>query len=411
MKSTFSIIFYLKRQAVRKDGTVPVMGRITVDGTQTQFSCKITIDPKVWDTKSGRATGRSAAAIEANRMLDNMRVGINKHYREIMERDNYVSAEKVKNAFLGLEHRCHTLMQVFRQYNEDYRKLYEAGLKSKSSYMKYVNVYQHLEDFLYQRYHVKDIALKELTPAFITDFDMFLRTDKHCCNNTVWIYTCPLRTMVSIAINNEWLTRDPFREYEIKKEETTRGFLTKDEIRLLMDGKLKNAKQELYRDLFLFCIFTGLSFSDMRNLSEENIRTYFDEHLWISINRQKTGVQSNIRLLDIPMKIIQKYRGLREDGRIFTVPHYNTCLHGIRAVAKRCGITKHLTWHMSRHTMATEICLTNGVPIETVSSILGHKNITTTQIYAKITKEKLNQDMENLSARLGNIEEYVSNAI
>lgn len=411
MKSTFSTIFYLKRQAARKDGTVPVMGRITVDGTQTQFSCKITIDPKVWDTKSGRATGRSAAAIETNRMLDNMRVSINKHYREIMDRDNYVTAEKVKNAFLGLEHRCRTLLQVFKQHNEDYEKMYEAGMKAKATLLKYQCVYRHLEEFIYQRYHVRDIALKELTPAFISDFDIFLRTEKNCCTNTVWLYLCPLRTMVSIAISNEWLSRDPFRDYEVKKEQTTRYFLTKDEIRLLMDGKLKNAKQELYRDLFVFCIFTGLSFSDMRNLSEENIRTYFDEHLWISINRQKTGVQSNIRLLDIPKKILEKYRGLREDGKIFSVPHYMTCLYGIRAVAKRCGITKHLTWHMSRHTMATEICLTNGVPIETVSSILGHKNITTTQIYAKITKEKLNQDMENLSTRLGNIEEYVANAL
>ena len=411
MKSTFSTIFYLKRQAARKDGTVPVMGRITVDGTQTQFSCKITIDPKVWDTKSGRATGRSAATIETNRMLDNMRVSINKHYREIMDRDNYVTAEKVKNAFLGLEHRCRTLLQVFKQHNEDYEKMYEAGMKAKATLLKYQCVYRHLEEFIYQRYHVRDIALKELTPAFISDFDIFLRTEKNCCTNTVWLYLCPLRTMVSIAISNEWLSRDPFRDYEVKKEQTTRYFLTKDEIRLLMGGKLKNAKQELYRDLFVFCIFTGLSFSDMRNLSEENIRTYFDEHLWISINRQKTGVQSNIRLLDIPKKILEKYRGLREDGKIFSVPHYMTCLYGIRAVAKRCGITKHLTWHMSRHTMATEICLTNGVPIETVSSILGHKNITTTQIYAKITKEKLNQDMENLSTRLGNIEEYVANAL
>ena len=382
------------------------MGRITVDGTQTQFSCKITIDPKVWDTKSGRAIGRSAAAIEANRMLDNMRVSINKHYREIMDRDNYVTAEKVKNAFLGLEHRCRTLLQVFKQHNEDYEKMYEAGMKAKATLLKYQCVYRHLEEFIY-----RDIALKELTPAFISDFDIFLRTEKNCCTNTVWLYLCPLRTMVSIAISNEWLSHDPFRDYEVKKGQTTRYFLTKDEIRLLMDGKLKNAKQELYRDLFVFCIFTGLSFSDMRNLLEENIRTYFDEHLWISINRQKTGVQSNIRLLDIPKKILEKYRGLREDGKIFSVPHYMTCLYGIRAVAKRCGIKKHLTWHMSRHTMATEICLTNGVPIETVSSILGHKNITTTQIYAKITKEKLNQDMENLSTRLGNIEEYVANAL
>lgn len=204
---------------------------------------------------------------------------------------------------------------------------------------------------------------------------------------------------------NGW-TRDPFREYEIKKEETTRSFLTKEEIRMLMEGKLKNAKQELYRDLYLFCVFTGLSFSDMRNLREDNIRTYFDSHEWININRQKTGVESNIRLLELPQKIIEKYRGLCDDGRIFPAPYYTTCLYGIRAVAKRCGITKHLTWHQSRHTAATTIFLSNGVPIETVSSMLGHKSIKTTQIYAKITKEKLNQDMENLVARLGNIEEF-----
>ena len=339
-------------------------------------------------------------------MLDKMRVRINKHYQEIMERDNFVTAEKVKNAFLGLEHRYHTLLQVFRQHNEDYAKQVEAGMKAKGTFDKYKIVYKHLQEFLTIRYHVKDIALKELTPAFISDFEMFLRTDKHCCTNTVWLYVCPLRTMVFIAINNEWLTRDPFREYEIKKEETTRSFLTKDEIRLLMEGKLKNAKQELYRDLYLFCAFTGLSFADMRNLTEENIRTYFDEHEWININRQKTGVVSNIRMLDIAKRIIDKYRGLCENGRIFPVPHYNTCLAGIRAVAKRCGITKHITWHQSRHTAATTVFLSNGVPIETVSSMLGHKSIKTTQIYAKITKEKLNQDMEHLAARLNQIEEF-----
>ena len=235
MKSTFSVIYYLKRQVVKKDGTVPVMGRITVDGSQTQFSCKLTVDPKLWDTKGGRVTGRSTAALETNRMLDKMRVRINKHYQEIMERDNFVTAEKVKNAFLGLEHRCHTLMQVFQQHNADYAKQVEAGMKAKASFVKYKSVYKHLQEFLTIRYHVKDIALKELTPAFISDFEMFLRTDKHCCTNTVWQYVSPLRTMVFIAINNEWLTRDPFRDYEVKKEETTRSFLTKDEIHLLMD--------------------------------------------------------------------------------------------------------------------------------------------------------------------------------
>ena len=176
MKSTFSVIYYLKRQVVKKDGTVPVMGRITVDGSQTQFSCKLTVDPKLWDTKGGRVTGRSTAALETNRMLDKMRVRINRHYQEIMERDNFVTAEKVKNAFLGLEHRYHTLMQVFRQHNEDYEKQVEAGMKAKGTLLKYKTVYKHLQEFLTIRYRVKDIALKELTPAFISDFEMFLRT-------------------------------------------------------------------------------------------------------------------------------------------------------------------------------------------------------------------------------------------
>ena len=409
MKSTFSTIFYLKRQAVKADGTVPIMGRITIDGTQTQFSCKLTIDPKNWDTKAGRAIGRSTLSIETNRMLDKIRVKINQHYQEIMDRDNFVTAERVKNAFLGLEYRQTTLLKVFQQHNEDYEKLYQAGMKAKSSYQKYTTVYKHLKEFIYQRYHVKDIALKELTPAFITDFDMYLRVDKQCCNNTVWIYTCPLRTMISISINNGWLTRDPFAEYSIQKEDTTRTFLTRDEINLLINAKVKNAKQELVRDLFLFCSFTGLSFSDMRNLSKQHIKTYFDEHLWININRQKTGVQSNIRLLDIPLKILKKYKDISTDDKIFPVPTYMNCLNRLNAVAKRCGINKRITWHVSRHTMATEVCLTNNVPIETVSSILGHKNITTTQIYAKITKEKLNNDMENLASQLNNIQEYAVN--
>ena len=159
----FSTIFYLKRQAVMNDGTAPVMGRITVDGTQTQFSCKITIDPKIWDTKSGRATDRSTAALEANRMLDGIRVRIRQHYQEIVERDNYVTTEKVKNVFLGLEHHCHTLMKVFAQHNEDYARQVEAGMKSVRTLWKYQVVYRHLQSFLQERYHISDIALKELT--------------------------------------------------------------------------------------------------------------------------------------------------------------------------------------------------------------------------------------------------------
>ena len=407
MKSTFSIIFYLKRQVVKKDGTVPVMGRITVDGTQAQFSCKVTANPDLWDTKGGRMKGKSAMALEVNRKLDKMRVSINKNYQEIMDRDSFVTAEKVKNALFGLEYRCQTLMKVYRQFNEDYEKLYKAGMRSRSSYRKYLCVYRHRLEFLNTRFHVNDIALKELTPAFISDFEAFLRTDKHICENSLSIYMLPLRSMVFKAMDNGWLTRDPFREYKVPKVETTRGFLTKEEIHLLMNVELKRKTMQLIRDLYLFCCFTGLAFADLKNLKEEHIQTFFDDSEWIVINRQKTGVRATIKLLDYPKSIMEKYRGLCADGRIFPVPCYSDCRGILLRIAKRCGITKHLTWHTVRHTMATEICLTNGVPIETVSSILGHKNIKTTQIYAKITKEKLNKDMDQLSLQLDHIDEYM----
>lgn len=213
MKNRFSTIFHLKRQKVKADGTSPIMGRITINGTQTQFSYKLTVDAKIWDAKTVRTTGRSTVALETNRMLDKIRVKINGHYHEIMDRGNYVTAEKVKIAFLGLEHRQYTLLKVFELYNEDYEKLYNARMKAKSSFSKCLTVYNHLKEFIQQLYRMSDIVSKELTPAIITDFDMFLRVDKRCSNNTVGIYTCPLRTMVSIAINNGRLTRDPFCGY------------------------------------------------------------------------------------------------------------------------------------------------------------------------------------------------------
>lgn len=238
--------------------------------------------------------------METNRFLDKIRIGINAKYKEIAERDNYVTAEKAKNAFLGLEMRQETLLKVFAQHNEDFFKQVDAGLRCPSTYHKYYTVYKHLEEFIKNRYRVSDIALKELTPTFITDFDIFLRTEKQCCNNTVWIYMMPLRRMITIAQNHGWIVRDPFVDYSISAESTDRDYLTKDEIRRLLDLKFRRKSMELVRDLYVFCCFTGLSFTDMKNLTKDNLQTSFDGKLWIMTKRQKTGVESNIMLLDIP---------------------------------------------------------------------------------------------------------------
>jgi len=406
MKSTFSIIFYLKRQVVKKDGTVPVMGRITVDGTQAQFSCKMTVNPNLWDTKGGRMTGKSMQALEVNRKLDKMRVSISKHYQEIIDRDNFVSADKVKNAFLGLEYRCHTLMKVYEQSRDEMEKQYKAGMKSLSTFTKYRIGCAYVGEFLQSHYRVKDIALKELSLPFITNYETFLRIDKQLKINSAMVFVRNLRAMIFRAIDNEWLVKDPFRRYEYKNEETTREILTKEEIHLLMETPITRKHMGLVRDLYLFCCFTGLAFIDLYNLKEENIKTFFDDGEWIVIHRQKTGTEADIKLLDYPKQIMEKYRGLCKDGRVFPVPPYRSCLRSLKRLGKKCGITKPLSWHVSRHSFATSVCLSNGVPIETVSSMLGHKDIKTTQVYAKITKEKLSKDVEKLSQQINNIEEF-----
>lgn len=410
MRSTFKVLFYLKRNAPKKNGLVPVMCRITVNGKISQFSSKLDVEEKSWNIELGRMSGRSVIAQETNRMLDKIRVGINSSYQQIVERDNYVSAEKVRNAFLGMGMNHETLLAVFRQHNEDYKK--QVGkIKSERSYWKYCVVYNHLEEFIKQRYKVSDIPLKELAPAFITDFELFLRVEKNHCTNTVWSYMMPFRSIIYTSINNGWLQRDPFFAYSITKEDTKRGFLTKDEIKLLINGTFKKKSYELIRDLFIFCTFTGLSWTDMANLTKENIQISFDGHLWIKTNRQKTGTETNLRLLDVAKHIIEKYEGMAENGKLLPVPCYPNCKNGIKVIAKKCGINKNITWHVARHSYATTICLSNDVPIETLSKMLGHRSIRTTQIYAKITAEKVSRDMENLSKRIEQMESFICHAI
>lgn len=347
-RSTFKILFYLKRNAPKKNGLVPVMCRITVNGKIAQFSCKLDVEEKMWNVANGRLAGKSMVALEGNRMLDKIRVGVNKAYQEICDRDNYVTAENVRNEYLGMGMNHKTLLAVFRQHNEDYAKLV-GKMKSQRSYWKYCVVYNHLSEFVRTRYKVEDIALKELAPAFITDFELFLRVEKGHCTNTVWSYMMPFKSIIYTAINNGWLQRDPFFAYHITKEETKRGFLTKEEITLLINGTFKKKGYELIRDLFIFCTFTGLSWRDMVNLTEENLQISFDGHLWIKTSRQKTGVATNIRLLDVPKHIIDKYKGCTKDGRLFPVPAYDVCRYDLKQVAKLCGLNKNVTWHQRRH--------------------------------------------------------------
>ena len=402
------MIFYLKKEKLKKDGTNPIMGRITVDGTMSQFSCKLSCDPTIWESKGGHAKGKTIAARDVNRELDKIKASIVKHYQEIMMRDNYVTAEKVKNAFLGLEFRYKTLLSAFDQWMEEYARLCEAGMKSKKTLNKYKSVRKHLADFMQMKYNVSDMALKEILPTFAPDFEAYLRTEKRFAPNTVWLYMLPLLMMLHRAVDYGWVARYPFVGYAVHQTETEREFVTKEELQALMNNPSLTPRRAYIRDLFIFCCFTGLAHADLRNLREENIvKNPVDGSWWIHTHRQKTGVAENVKLLPVPLAILKKYKGLCNDGYVFQVPAHQVCSKRLQTVAKKCGITKHLTWHMARHTMATVICLSNGMPLEVVGSVLGHKCIESTQIYAKITQEKLGCEIDTLASKLAKIEQFV----
>lgn len=410
MKSTFKILFYLKKNAPKPDGNIPVMCRISIDGGIAQFSCKISIPVDLWDMRANKAKGKSKEAQSANAKLDKIRTGINNCYQEAMQKDGYTTADKIKNTYWGLDVKKHTLMALFESHNKELAQ--KVGItRSKKTYEVYVSVYNNLSRFLAKCYKRNDIFLKELEATFVKDFEQYLRAERKCNTNGINCYMTALKHVVSKACMLGVLQTNPISFYKAKHIPKDRGFLNNEELQQIMNVKFKKASHELIRDLFIFSVFTGLSYIDVKNLTSDKIRKSFDGHIWIETKRQKTNTPSNVRLLEVPKCILEKYKGLARNGNVFPVPSNRQCNNILRKIGIDCGIKIKLTYHIARHTMATTICLSKGVPIETVSRILGHTNIKTTQIYAKITNQKISQDMEVLSQKLESFEKQITEKI
>lgn len=411
MKSTFSIIFYIKRQVIKIDGSSPIMGRITVNGTQSQFSCKLYVHSEMWDAKTHQTTGLNREMRKLNKELENIRRAITRHYKKTFEGMGPLTAERVRNSYLGFDRSSHTLMSVFEKHIEEYALLTKNDLRSPATLSTYKVVYNHLKKFVFKKYKLKDIALADIQSSFIVDFELYIRKELKCSNNTVWTYLMPLKKMIGIAQNNGWLDSDPFYGYKLTYKQKERSYLTTEELNRIMNVDLShcNKTKQKCRDLFIFSCFTGISRIDLRNLTKSNIKTNKDGTVWLSYTRQKTGTPCNLPLLDIPLRIIKKHGTPSNKGALFSMPCFVTCNEHIKYIVKYCGIDKPVTWHASRHTFASEVCLLNGVPIETISRLLGHTSVKTTQIYAQISDTAINRDMAALSQKLNQMEKFVAN--
>jgi len=396
MRSTFKVLFFLKRDKVKANGTVPLYCRITVDGQEARFGMKCDVNPKYWEVKSGKATGRTTEAAKINTLVDDTKAAITKVYRELQERDNYVTAEKIKNVFLGIEQKHQTLLELFDDHNRE-RKLQIGVSYAKCTYNAYCYARERLADFISYKYNLNDIAVKEVNKQFIGDFETYLLSQRQCSKNYAVGIMKKLRHIIELALNREWIYRNPFKEHKLQWQKVDRGYLTQSEIETLMDAQFDERVLEVARDIFIFCVFTGLAYTDVKHLTNENIQTSFDGKQWIKGKRQKTNTDYNVPLMNIPKTIIEKYSGKvtrKKASRGFLLPvcyltDYNFRL---KKVASQCGITKNMSSHLARHTFAT-LTLTKGVSIESVSKMLGHTNIATTQTYARITDKKLGNEM------------------
>jgi site-specific recombinase XerD len=398
MKSTFKILFFLKRDKQKADGSVPIMCRITLDGQMSRFGTKLSIHPKSWDVKSSMALGKTKEAIEINDFLETIKTGLYNVYHNLLTRENNVNPERVKNIFLGLEVKHQTVLELFQRHNEDVAKLVGVS-KSKETLQKYEVAYRRMADFIKEYYNVSDISLKEVNHMFLHNFEIYLMTSCKCKENTTAKFLQRFRTIIIMAKNNGWIHIDPFANFKIRFKKTDRGYLTQQEIDVIMKKKFASERLERVRDIFIFSCFTGLAYIDVKNLRQSNIRTSFDDGLWVMGKREKTGVNYNVPLLDVPKQIVEKYSSKLPDEKVLPVMSNQKMNEYLKEIGTICGIGKDLTYHLARHTFAT-LTLTKGVSIESVSKMLGHTNIKTTQIYARITDVKVSNDMASFAEKM-----------
>lgn len=347
-KATFNVLFFAKKDKKKSNGKYPIQCRITVNGKATSFYTKVDILPVYWDSSAGKAIGRNAECMGANTLLNQILSSIYQSYHNIQNKDNHITAEKVKNSFLGINEAKETLIFLFSKHNEDIKALI-GKTKSYETWAKYDRTLRHLEAFLRDKYNLSDISLKEINHRFIMDFEVYLLSVKGCGYNTTAKFMQFFKRIIIIARNNGFIVGDPFANYKIRLKKVDRGYLTEEEIEIILKKTFVSNRLEQVRDIFIFSCFTGLAYIDVKNLRKENIQTFFDGNLWIITHRQKTDTSVNVPLMKIPKMILDKYKNKLPDDKILPVLSNQKMNAYLKEIADVCGISKNLTFHIARH--------------------------------------------------------------
>lgn len=405
MKNNFSVLFYLKKPKNYVSGQMPIYIRITVDGVPKEVSSGKHCEPSRWNAKTSRLDGKKEDARTLNNYLNILERRIDLAHTDLVNEGKRITTEMLKNKYLGIEERPHNLLIAFQDHNDKVKALLGNGF-TKGTLVKYNTTLKHIRSFIYVKYGMTDLPVSNVDYHFITEFDFYLRSVCKCANNSAVKHLKNLGKVMRICLANHWMSHDPFLSHRNKITTVDRVILTPDELQKLSEKEFFVERLRAVRDTFLFCCYTGLSFIDAQQLTKSEIRKGVDGTLWILKNRHKTQVASHIPLLPLAQEIIERYSNhpqCEEGNRVLPVSSNQKMNAYLKEIADVCGIGKHLTFHIARHTFATTVTLGNGIPIESVSKMLGHTSIKTTQIYAKILDVKVGADMSVLRNKLTHI--------
>ncbi len=401
MKTNFSMLFYLKKPRNYKCGPAPIYLRITVEGNRSEMTTGRAVEPARWNRKTGRASGTKEDIRAFNAFLDNLQSKVYEAHRSLFEKGEPITAEAIKHKLTGKDNCIHMLLDIFRDHNQKMKALIGKEF-SPGTFERYEISLRHTQSFLEYRYGLSDIDIQKIDHSFISEYDFYLRSVRKCANNSAVKYIKNFGKIIRICLSNGWIIADPFANYKGRLKKIDRVFLSEEEIQKIAEKQFASERLTQVRDVFLFCCFTGLAYADVKKLRMDQIRKGIDGELWIFTHRQKTDMRSAIPLLPTAIELIKKYEGnplCLNKGLPLPVPSNQKMNDYLKEIAAVCDIDKPLTFHIARHTFATTVTLSNGVPIESVSKMLGHSSLKQTQHYAKILDIKVSNDMKALKQR------------
>jgi len=397
-RSTFTLLFIAKKHKLLRNNEAPIYLRITVNGKNSELAIKRSIDPDFWDVQKGKSSQKSQEGKVLNHYLDQIKHRVFEIQKDLEFDGIEVTAKTIKDRYLGVDDQSYTLIKAYVEHNEDLKKMIGSGV-AFNTYKRHETSLRHTREFLKKKYKCNDIGFKEITPKFLKDYEIFLKTTRNCNQNSTVKYIRNLGKVIRIGLANGWMRNDPFANLSFKTVEVDRPFLTQDELEKVINKKIRISRIEQVKNIFLFCCFTGLAFIDVSTFSEKDIITGIDGRNWIKKKRHKTGNWCHIPLLPFAEEILKKYENHPDCTKkkvslpVISNQKMNAYL---KEVADLCGIEKDLTTHVARHTFATTVTLTNKVSMEAVSKMLGHSTLQMTKKYARIVESLVSSEMDKI---------------